>query len=117
MQTPPQDNAVHPIRSRIKPASSNNKPDSWRGTPEPHETRIGTGVVIRSGAIVTRNVPDYWIVTGMPAKPMLPRFTESIITRLLALAWWEWPHGALRAALTDFRSLPAEDFLARYDAK
>jgi phosphonate metabolism protein (transferase hexapeptide repeat family) len=79
------------------------------------EIRIGTGAVIGAGAIVTRDVPDYWIVTGVPAKPMRPRFTESIIARLLALAWWEWPHGDLRAALTDFRSLPAEDFLARYD--
>jgi len=68
------------------------------------EIRIGTGAVIETGAIVTRNVPNYWIVTDVPAKPMPPRVTESIIARLLALAWWEWPHGALRAVLTDFRS-------------
>ena len=79
------------------------------------EIRIGTGAVIGAGAIVTHDVPDYWIVTGVPAKPMRSRFTESIIARLLALAWWNWPHNCLRAALTDFRTLTAEDFLDKYE--
>ena len=39
------------------------------------EIRIGTGAVIGAGAIVTHDVPDYWIVTGVPAKPMRSRFT------------------------------------------
>ena len=79
------------------------------------EIRIGTGAVIGAGAIVTHDVPDYWIVTGVPAKPMRSRFTESIIDRLLALAWWDWPHNSLRAALTDFKTLTVEDFLDKYE--
>jgi hypothetical protein len=34
---------------------------------------------------------------------------------MLALAWWDWPHDRLRAALDDFRKLRAEDFLDRYE--
>ena len=38
-----------------------------------------------------------------------------ICDRLLDLAWWDWDHARLRSALDDFRRLPAEDFLERYE--
>jgi hypothetical protein len=34
---------------------------------------------------------------------------------LTRLAWWDWSHAALRAALPDFRGLPVEEFLAKYE--
>jgi hypothetical protein len=37
-----------------------------------------------------------------------------VIERLMGLAWWDWDHTRLRAALQDFRSLKAEAFLERY---
>jgi len=43
------------------------------------------------------------------------RFSDSVIERLLALAWWDWPHDRLRAALADFRALEAEAFLERWE--
>jgi hypothetical protein len=33
---------------------------------------------------------------------------------MMALAWWDWPHDRLRAALDDFRALKAEAFLEKY---
>jgi hypothetical protein len=54
------------------------------------------------------------IVAGVPAVPLRARFTPGIADRLLALAWWDWPHARLRAALDDFRALPAEAFLEVY---
>ena len=76
---------------------------------------IGTGAVIAAGAIVTRNVPAYTIVAGNPAKPIRRRFSEASAARLVALAWWDWPHDRLRVALPDFRNLDVEDFLDKYE--
>lgn len=76
--------------------------------------KIGTGAVIAGGAVVTHDVEPYTIVAGVPAKPIKRRFPEAIAARLMALAWWDWEHEALRRALPDFRTLPVEDFLDRY---
>ena len=52
---------------------------------------IGDGAIIGSGAIVTKNVPPYAIVGGVPAKIIKYRFDEKIIDLLLQLKWWEMP--------------------------
>jgi len=53
-------------------------------------------------------------VAGVPAVPLRARFTSAVAERLMALAWWDWPHERLRTALDDFRTLGAEAFLERY---
>ncbi|MFY8115011.1 MAG: chloramphenicol acetyltransferase [Rhabdaerophilum sp.] len=78
---------------------------------------IGTGAVVAGGAVVTKDVPDYTIVAGNPARIIRRRFPEAIAERLQRLAWWDWDHAALRAALDDFRALPVEAFLDRYERK
>lgn len=79
------------------------------------EVTLGHGAVVAAGAVVTKDVPPYWIVAGVPAKPIRRRLPERTADRLLRLEWWGWPHDTLRARLEDFRSLPAEDFLDRYE--
>ncbi len=77
---------------------------------------IGTGAVIAGGAVVTKDVAPYTIVAGNPARPVRRRFSEEVAERLQALAWWDWDHARLRAALEDFRHLPVEAFLDSYEA-
>jgi len=78
------------------------------------EVTVGIGAVVASGAVVTKDVGPFMMVAGCPAKPLRARFSPDIIERLLVLAWWDWDQHRLRAALMDFRSLKAEEFLEKH---
>ena len=79
-----------------------------------HDTWIGHNAQIKP-AVVTKDVDPYTIVAGMPAKIIRRRQPVEISERLQALAWWDWSHERLRETLEDFRALPAEEFLERYE--
>lgn len=51
--------------------------------------RIGIGAIIGSAAVVTKDVPDFAIVAGVPAKLIRFRFPEDVQQRVLASRWWE----------------------------
>ena len=91
--------------------------DTWlgNGAQVRPEVTIGHGAVVAGGAIVTKDVAPYMIVAGIPAVPLRARFSAGIADRMMALAWWDWPHDALHRALDDFRALSAEAFLERYE--
>jgi phosphonate metabolism protein (transferase hexapeptide repeat family) len=76
---------------------------------------IGTGAVVAAGAVVTKNVEPYAIVAGNPARVIRQRFPAAVARRLLQLAWWNWDHDRLRAALPDLRNQSVEDFVDRYE--
>lgn len=90
--------------------------DTWIGAGAmiKPEVILGHGAVVAAGAVVTKDVDPYTIVAGTPAKPLRLRQSREIADRIIALAWWDWPHDILRGALEDFRSLKAEAFLERY---
>lgn len=76
---------------------------------------IGIGAVVGAGSVVTKDVPDYAVVVGNPARMIKARFSARIAERLKTLAWWDWSHDKLRSALPDFRELSIEQFLDKYE--
>jgi phosphonate metabolism protein (transferase hexapeptide repeat family) len=90
--------------------------DTWigHGAMIKPEVTLAHGAVVAAGSVVTKNVDPYKIVAGNPARPIRDRQPPEIANRLMQLAWWDWPHDALRMALDDFRSLSAEAFLERF---
>ena len=49
---------------------------------------IGNGAVVATGSVVTKDVPDYAVVAGVPAKIIKFRFSDENIKSLLRFQWW-----------------------------
>ena len=58
--------------------------------------RIGDGAIIAAGSIVTKDVSEYGIYAGVPAKLIKKRFSDEIIKKLVSLRWWDKPDDEIK---------------------
>jgi len=75
--------------------------------------RIGNGVIAGASAVITKDVPDYAVVGGVPARIIKFRYSPEQIDALNKIAWWNWSDDEIRQRFDDF-FIPIEDFIEKY---
>lgn len=78
-----------------------------------NSANIGNGVIAGAGAVITRDVPDYAVVAGIPARIIRYRYTQEEIAALNRIAWWDWPDEKIRENYDDFY-LDVKSFIHKY---
>ena len=74
---------------------------------------IGNGVTIAAGSVVNKDISDYSVVGGIPAKLLKKKHSDEIIEKLQDIAWWHWDKKTIAERKQDFY-LPIDEFIKKY---
>ncbi len=107
---------IHPKGVVPKSSRSRIGHDVWlgRNVIVCNGANIGNGVIAAAGAVITKDVPDYAIVGGVPARIIRYWYNPEQIAALNRIAWWDWTDEEIRERYEDLY-LPADDFIKKYD--
>lgn len=75
---------------------------------------IGNGVIAGAGAVITKDIPDYAVVVGVPARIIYYRYNETQIEALNRIKWWDWTDEEIRERFEDFY-IHIDEFIKKYD--
>ena len=106
----------HVHREIVPPAPLVIESDAWLGEHAmilPGCRRVGLGAVVGAGAVVTKDVPDFAIVGGNPARVIRMRFPEHVCEDIRQSRWWERPMGEVLRHL-DAMTAPLPDDARRH---
>lgn len=77
--------------------------------------KVGDGAVIGAGSMVTKNIKDYEIVAGNPARHVRYRFDKNQIKQLKKIRWWDWPIEKIKDEINMLESTDIEKFIKKYE--
>ncbi|WP_281231906.1 CatB-related O-acetyltransferase [Flavobacterium gelatinilyticum] len=97
---------VKDLKEKLKPKKANIVigNDVWIGmnvTVLPR-VKIGNGVTILAGAVVSDDIPDYAIAGGVPAKVIKFKHNQEDIDDLNKISWWDWSDEKVKLNVNDF---------------
>lgn len=58
--------------------------------------KVGNGAIIGTGSVVTKDISDYVIVAGVPAKYLKDRFSDEVKKKLISSKWWTWNNAKIK---------------------
>lgn len=78
-----------------------------------HNVKIGDGVTILAGTVVTKDVPDYAVVGGIPGAIVKMKYDLDTIDKMKKIQWWNWSPEKVEENVGDFY-IPIHDFIVRW---